>query len=77
MKQGMTMLRHAFAAIAALSLAAQPALAQTQSQEPKREHRYNPISRDTLLPLGIILGLTALVIAFTLHTRDKKKPASP
>jgi hypothetical protein len=71
------MIRKVLAASAALLLAAQPALAQTQSQEPKREHRYNPVSRDTLLPLGIILGLTALVIAFTLHTRHKNKPASP
>lgn len=72
------MLRNAFAAIAALSLAAQPALAQTQSEKPRREHGAFPIGRETLLPLGIILGLTAAVIAYTLHTRNNgKKPASP
>jgi hypothetical protein len=72
----MTMLSKAFAAIAALTLAAQPVLAQPERQEPRRERGYNPIGRETLLPLGIIVGLVAIVVAFTLHT-SRKKRASP
>ena len=69
------MFRKALAALAALSLAAQPALAQ-EPAKPDRGH--GPITRQTLLPLGIILGLTAIVIALTLHTRNNgKKPTSP
>ena len=67
------MLSKAFAAIAALSLAAQPALAQPERQEPQRERGYNPIGRDTLLPLGILIGLIAAVVALTLHTSNKKR----
>ena len=70
------MLRKAFTAVAALSLTAQPALAQPEQQQTERERGYNPISRDTLLPLGIIIGLVALIVALTLHTSNKK-PASP
>lgn len=73
------MFRKALAAIAALSLAALPALAQpalAQPNRPPEEHR-GPISRQTLVPLGIIVLLTALVVAFTLHTRHNDRPASP
>ena len=35
--------------------------------------RYNPIGRDTLLPLGILIGLIAAVVALTLHTSNKKR----
>jgi hypothetical protein len=71
------MIRKVLAAVAALALAAQPALAQPQPEKPKRERSYSPLGRDALLPLGIIVGLTLLVIAFTLHTSKKNKPASP
>ena len=43
------------------------------SGEPQRERGYNPIGRDTLLPLGILIGLIAAVVALTLHTSNKKR----
>jgi hypothetical protein len=73
------MFRKAFAAIAALSLAATPALAQGQNQErqPATKEYHGPINRQTLVPLGIIVALAALVVAFTFHTRHNDRPTSP
>ena len=70
------MFRKAFAALAALSLAAQPALAQ---DPPKKEREGSHIlTKQTLLPAGIILGLAIATFLFTLHTKNNgKKPASP
>jgi hypothetical protein len=71
------MLRKAFAAVAALSLAATPVLAQNGPTKPESEH-VGPIRKDTILPLAIIIGLVLVVFGFTLHTRGNgKKPASP
>ena len=70
------MYRKALAAFAAMSLAAQPALAQDPPKSDRNGHVT--FSRQTLLPIGIIVGLTAIVIALTLHTRHNgKKPTSP
>ena len=70
------MYRKAFAALAALSLAAQPALAQ---DPPKKDREGSHIlTKQTLLPLGIIVGLAILVFVFTLHTKNNgKKQTSP
>lgn len=67
------MFRKAFAALAAITLLAQPALAQDRTQPKRDSDGRVSITRQTLLPLGIIVGLAAVVVALTLHTRKNQR----
>ena len=69
------MFRKAFAALAALSLAAQPALAE--AQKPKDKETSSILTHETILPAAIILVLILLVFGYTLQTKGSDKPASP